>query len=318
MANRDYVPVTGDDWYERRRQDPEGEFFRKVADQGPRHGRGGSTRQGIYCLTADGKLLIYKNAGQNPEVMRETLKRGLVEWQKLPIERRRPGAVEVDEPGRVDERFQRQLPEGGLVINVYTRILDRLQDGGMCRGKCKAEGGEFAARDHLWLTAAEWQALIPASPKVGDQSSAPPRVAQRIVRFHLVDNTRGEPPFWKPHEDRSHELTLKVEEVTPQRIVLRLQGSALLSTDDDPAKSSRGFDVRLLGYIGYDRAKRALDRFDLVAVGDHWGNGPHTRLARPGRSPLGVAFELARGDSAAERVPPQAARDIRAYLGTNR
>ena len=53
MANDDYVPVTGDDWYQRRRQDQEGEFFRKVmpvltkagcnqgACHGAQHGRGG-------------------------------------------------------------------------------------------------------------------------------------------------------------------------------------------------------------------------------------------------------------------------------------
>ena len=40
--------------YQRRRQDAEGEFFRKVADQGPRKGKGGATRQGIYCFTASG------------------------------------------------------------------------------------------------------------------------------------------------------------------------------------------------------------------------------------------------------------------------
>ena len=39
LATEDFVPVTGDDWYQRRRQDAEGEFFRKVADQGPRKGR---------------------------------------------------------------------------------------------------------------------------------------------------------------------------------------------------------------------------------------------------------------------------------------
>ena len=36
MAAKDFVPVTGDDWYRRRSRDAEGEFFRKVAAQGPR------------------------------------------------------------------------------------------------------------------------------------------------------------------------------------------------------------------------------------------------------------------------------------------
>ena len=47
MANEEYIAVAGDDWYQRRRDDAEGQFFRRVADQGPRKGTGGSTRQGI-------------------------------------------------------------------------------------------------------------------------------------------------------------------------------------------------------------------------------------------------------------------------------
>src|SRR6185436_2999551 len=99
MATEDYVAVAADDWYQRRRDDAEGRFFRRVADQGPRKGEGGSTRQGIYCLTADGQLLAYKNAGQSPNVMRDTLRQGLRAWQRLPAERRRPGAVAVEGDG---------------------------------------------------------------------------------------------------------------------------------------------------------------------------------------------------------------------------
>src|SRR5262249_33629739 len=107
MAKEKYVPVTADDWYQRRRQDPEGEFFRKVADQGPRKGEGGATRQGIYMFTADGKLLAYKNAGQAPDVMRQVLKQGLAEWAKLPEERRQPGAVKIGELDPIDKRYDR-------------------------------------------------------------------------------------------------------------------------------------------------------------------------------------------------------------------
>src|SRR5439155_8322714 len=102
MASSDYVPVAADDWYQRRRDDAEGRFFRQVADQGPRKGEGGSTRQGIYCLTADGKLLAYKNAGQDADVMREVLREGLAAWRRLPADRRRPGAVPVPDAGEHD------------------------------------------------------------------------------------------------------------------------------------------------------------------------------------------------------------------------
>ena len=104
MATEDYVPVAADDWYQRRREDEEGKFFRAVAHQGPRKGEGGATRQGIYCFTADGRLLAYKNAGQLPDVMRDTLRAGLREWQKLPEDRRKPGAVKVACSGRKPTR----------------------------------------------------------------------------------------------------------------------------------------------------------------------------------------------------------------------
>src|SRR5262245_13399700 len=139
MATEDFIPVAADDWYQRRRDDAEGKFFRAVADQGPRKGEGGSTRQGIYCFTADGKLLAYKNAGQAPDVMRDTLRQGLREWQRLPEERRKPGGITVEDLPKTDPLYSRKPPPGGLVVKVYTRILD--QDmGELCRGET-ARGG---------------------------------------------------------------------------------------------------------------------------------------------------------------------------------
>jgi hypothetical protein len=317
MAREAYVAVAGDDWYERRREDAEGRFFRGVADQGPRKGEGGSTRQGIYCLTADGQLLVYKNAGQDPGVMRDVLRQGLELWNKLPDSRRRPGAVEVADQGKIDTRYTRTPPAGGLIVNVYTRILDN-KDEDLCRGTCKTLGGERAARDHLWLTADEWKPLVPAGTRKGDRVPVPPAVAERILRFHLIDNTRGEPPMWGHDDIRKQELTLIVTEATDLGIKLRLEGAALLATAADQDKADRGFDARLLGYIHYDAVKQAIDRFDVVAVGEHWGEGHFTGGARPGRRPLGIAFELAAGDTAADRVPPQAARELDVYLGKAR
>jgi hypothetical protein len=315
MARQEYVPVTGDDWYQRRRDDAEGRFFRHVADQGPRKGEGGVTRQGIYLFTAGGKLLAYKNAGQAPDVMREVLKQGLADWKKLPPSERRPGAVRVEKIPRVDPVYSRRPPPGGLVVDVYTRILDRDPKGGLCQGTCNVAGGEHAARDHLWLTEAEWRSLVPTHPHKGDRFPVPARVAERILRFHLVDNTRGEPPTWKREEVRSGLLTLTVEEFTGLALRLRLDGAAVLATNPDPAKADRGYQVKLLGYIGYDGLRETIDRFDLVAVGEHWGQGTFTGGARSGRTPLGIALELAHPDTPGHDVPPQGARELDDYLG---
>ena len=314
MAVEDLVPVAGDDWYERRRDDAEGRFFRSVADQGPRKGEGGSTRQGIYCFTPDGQLLVYKNA-QDPAVMRDVLRQGLDAWNNLPAGRRQPGAVRVGDAGEVDARYARTPPPGTLVVNVHTRILDRAGKGDLCGGTCGTVGGDRPALDHLWLTADECRALVPEKPHQGDKVQLPPAVADRILRFHLVDNTRGEPTMWHHDDIRSQDLTLTVDEADADGVGLRLEGSALLATDADPDRARRGFDARLLGHLHYDAGKKALDRFDVVAVGEHWGAGTFTPGARPGRTPLGVAFELAKGTSPADRVPPQGTRDLGEYLG---
>jgi hypothetical protein len=317
LAREEYVPVACDDWYQRRREDDEGRFFRSVADQGPQRGAGGATRQGIYCLTASGKLLAFKNA-QDANVMREALRQGLEKWRRLPASERRPGAYKYPDLEQPDARYVRTPPPGGLVVSVYTRILDHDEKDRLCRGTCSFTGGDQAARDHLWLTKAEWQGLLPAGAKKGDRFPMPRPLADRLLRYHLVDNTRGEPDFWRPEDVRKAELTWTVEEATPASLRLRLDGSAVLATDADPDRARRGYDVRLLGYLHFDREKGVVDRFDLLAVGDHWGVSTFTPGARPGRKPLGVAMELRRGNDPADLLPPQGARELRAYLGTQR
>jgi hypothetical protein len=312
MVREDFIPVTGDDWYQRRRDDEEGKFFRKVANQGPRKGSG--TKQSVYCLTAGGKFLSSRPGDVKPEYMREMLKRGLAAWKKLPESERKPGAVKVPDLAAVDTRYSRKPPEGGLILNVHARILEKDAQGALCKGTCDSIGGDQASRDHLWITPAEWKALVPADPQKGDQSPLPSRIAERILRFHLVDNTRGEPPMWTREQIRSSKMTLIVVEATADRIRLRLDGSALLSSDANTAKAGRGFDAQMLGYIDYDRKKREIGRFDFVVVGDYWGQGRYTGGARAGRAPLGIAFELASGKQAADLVPPQGIRDRFDYL----
>lgn len=328
MGREEYVAVACDDWYQRRRRDAEGKFFIEVANQGPRKGERGDTRQGIYLLTASGQLLAYKNAGQSPEVMLEVLREGLQKWKRLPGSERAAGAIKVPPHGTMDADYHRQPPVGGVIIKVYARALDvappvsdesaKASTGlssGFADAQCKIGSGDEASRDHLWLTEPEWRSLIPDSPKAGAKVSVLPGIAERLLRFHLVDNTRGEPTMWRREEIRASELNLMVERVSSTEIHLRLEGSALLATEADPDRAARGYQPQLLGFIVYDKKQRRLTQFDLVAVGNQWGSGRYTRGARPGRTPFGVAFELASGESPAERIAPQAAREVGEYFG---
>src|SRR5262249_24209949 len=164
---------------------------------------------------------------------------------------RKPGAVTVPARGKVDAAYDRTVPEGGLVLKVHTRVLDRDKRGQYTRGTSSRKGGDQAARDHAWLTKAEWQSLVPAKPREGDTFAMPAAIGNRLLRFHLIDNTRGEPPFWGKGDVRKAALTWKVTKVSDAVVAMELTGAALLATDADTAKAARGFDVAIRGAIEY-------------------------------------------------------------------
>jgi hypothetical protein len=195
-------------------------------------------------------------------------------------------------------------------VKVFARILD-VKDGGFCRGACESAGGMKAARDFLWLTADDVNAMIPTKNEIGFQYAMPPSVAGRVARFHLVDNTQGEPNFWKKTDVRKIDLTLTVTAATAEVVTLRLDGAILLSNCKD-----RGYDARLGGTLLYNLKAKTFDRFDVAAVGDHWGDDTVTSSgSRPGKTPFGIAFSLADPKRPSDRVPPQAARDWSIYMG---
>ncbi|CAN5628184.1 hypothetical protein BH11PLA2_BH11PLA2_12900 [soil metagenome] len=309
LATEEFVAVCADDWYQRRRKDAEGEFFRKMADQGPRKGTGGSTRQGIYTFTADGDLLEFKNAGQDAKATREQLDRALKKWAALPAKRREPGAVTVPDHGKLDANYSRTPPKDGLIVRVNSRILDKQGDD-YIRGTCEFTGGMKAARDFLWLTADDVKALNALPKKVDDVSSLPDAIVRRMARFHMVDNTRGEPNFWKSAELKTNPVSVSVSKSDADGVEYQVAGIVILGTK----KGDRGYEARLNGVIRIKDGK--VTRFDLAAVGDHWGDDSGTQSGcRPGRTPFGVAFGLADATKPAERVSPQAARDLGLYLG---
>jgi hypothetical protein len=317
MAREDYIPVVGDDWYERRRQDAEGKFFRKVSDEAGRGSydvNGGSTRQSIYCLTASGKLLYAKNAGQLPGEMRKALRWGLEAWNKLPESERRPSAVHVPIL-KPDPPFSRTPPKDGLILKTYTRALKRTAKGGLEPADLRMNGVRVSPQlDHVWLTASEWHALVPSAPTVGQRLPLPKTLTERLCRYHLVDGTAGEPVSWRRPQVRSSKFTLVVQTVTAAQVDLRLEGAALMATNPEASSADRGYDVRLLGHLVYDRTQRRFQRFDVVALGDYWGKNPLYGVGPKERWPLGVVFELCVGRTPADLIPPQGSRDLYQYL----
>ena len=269
-----FVAAAVDCWYLDRAKDAAGEFYKKVVSQRQPFEPGVRSTQGFYAFAPDGTLLRGWN-NRNVPRMREYLERALKDFK--------PGAADALDAAR-DPRFQRAIPEGAVVVDVYSKILEAdwpPTDDEMIKPLRVSTG-----RDHLWILKDEIEVLA--------AGRFPERLAKRIARYHLIDNTRGEPPMWAPAEVKELALGMKGGRV-------RLE-----SGDGD-----RTFAAAVAAVVEFREGKLAT--FDLVARGKFAGEGQFTRNAPRGPFTLWIAFTLSKGGEAA-KVAPQGARDLRGYL----
>ena len=267
-----FIPVAIDQAYQRRQKDNEGKFYQKIANQGPRQvGRG--TTQGLYAADASGRFLGFNNNRTPTRVL------GMM---RSALQKHRPVKAAALAKGTPDARYNPKPPNGGLVVRVTSKVL----------GGYEEPDNEFRriyqtslGRDNLWIRADEHAALA--------KGQLPQSLLKRIARFHLLDNTRGEPPMWEPNEIKKLEGTLRNGQ---------LHATVHLRT----AKGDRGYEAELLGRIETKGGK--VTRLDVVAKGEFWGEGTYTRRAPKGRFPLAIAFTLADGKDAADTIPPQGSR----------
>lgn len=320
LLRDNFVLIAADDWYQRRQNDPLGRFFRSVADQGPRKGAGGATRQGRYAFTASGKLLGFNN-NRDPQRMTKMLQDSLRRFQSLPSAERAPGAVQVPSlpPEARDKRYVRALTSDIIPAKVHTRVLRKNSQGEYTA--CGHPGtdtetyrhrGFGIANDHLWLKKTELEQLVKLAREKPGQK-LPDLVAMRIARFHLVDNTRGEPPHWRREEVRKLEFRISPMPGTSNRNSFRIAGEFHLETKD----GNRGYEGEIDGYLSPQDKSGDLG-FHLVAIGDHWGEGTYTRGARPGKNPLAVVFTSADRNKPQNQVPPQGIRWQQGYFEAHR
>lgn len=283
LLQTELIPVAIDQAYQRRQQDSEGEFYRKIAGQGPRSDFKGTT-QGFYLATPAGELLLYNN-NRDPDKLVRLTRQALREFES------RPDAADAKpiHAEKRDPRFNPKPPSGGLVVRVRAKVLDGYPSAA---GRWDAAFQRALSRDNLWITAVEHQALV--------AGRILPSLQRRMARYHLVDNTRGEPPMWSRTEIKSLEMKLTGDQLT---------GSVQLKTDS----GDRGYEAALRGVVEVTDGQ--VTRFDVVCLGQFWGAGPFTGNAPPGKFPLAIGFELADGKSVADTIPPQGSRGwVQGYL----
>lgn len=277
------IPVAIDQAYQRRQKDTEGEFYRKIASQSIRKDFNNTT-QGFYVADAKGRLFSYNN-NRDPEKLLRLLQKSLDDFQAAPPEDAKTIVAQTADP-----RWNVTAPEGGLVLRVRAKVLGGYEP---TSDRWKQIFQSALSRDNLWITKQEHKQLC--------DGEVPRSLQRRIARFHLVDNTRGEPPMWKESEIR--ELEMHVADSG------QIQGHAVLKT----ASEDRSYESQLRGEI--ETRNGRVTKLNLISLGDFRGEGRFTRNAPKGEFPLAISFTLADGSDIADKIPPQGSRGwIDGYL----
>lgn len=238
----------------------------------------------------------------------------LAEYQQLPSDQRKPS---LEDPAKAipPRRPMPAPPESGLVLRAHCTYLRRADDDKFVHSKeyyYRENPDRWAAEtqsDMLWLTEAERRSLIPADPKAGAQAEVALAIQRRFFSTIGIDFMEGSVNSLPPRETS---MRITVEQVTDRTLALRLDGYGHLGKELDEklrkATNSRGCEIRVLGRLTYDRRAEAFTRFDIVGVGQAWGN----KMDYVGREiriddypwMYGIACELVTGGSAIDRIPP--------------
>lgn len=307
------------------RQDPVGEFLRKISKDVGLRGAGSN----LVCLTASGKILHKKG---DPYA-------GMRMWNVLPAEETKPGAITLPADIKVDTASDiRRPPKGALVIKQYYRLMaytpekelryvtakDFVTPIGNNQSTRLKPAYYTAQPDYIWLKEAEWKAMIPKQPRSGQSFAVPAAISERIFRYHLNPYmVRAESNGLRREHYSNGNLTLTVRSVTDSTITMQLKGSVQIGQSFESAQSRKewGYSPRLTGVLTVDRKKGEFAQFDVVALGDFHGKiGRNDPFYRAGQHPLGIAFELVDAQVPRNQVAPRGVyrTNFKNYFGTGR
>lgn len=257
------------------------------------------TRQGFWVFSPGGAVLGRCNT-RSPERVLAVLDAALERWEALPAEERGLDPAADRRPGH---RWEDGYPEGGLALARVSR--DVTADG------LEADPSNRWNRDTLWCSAAEVAGTLRRPDlAVGDALDLQV-LADRLARFSLVDDARGQTLPYAPAEVQLARLTGEVVAAGPGgSLVVELAGEtrAVASEEwllgDDSWRPRRrfphGIRCRVVGRAEVDPEAGTFRSMELVAVGTRTGRTTFNGRGRD-LGPSHLGFHLTLTD---ERLAP--------------
>lgn len=275
------------------REDAEGDFMRKIAEQGHYAGRTKptSTRQGLYVAMPDGQLLASVNSTRAVQVL--GMMRKAIAKYKFSFNEK---IDEVDLQLNPDRNFNIPFPEGGMILRVTCRDLPRKHDPDFDTW--------LHNFDYAWLTATEVQSLLPPnrqSSQSGKVYEIPSKTIVRFARNHLIDHVKGEAPGWNSGSVKQAVAAARVTSQTDQEIEIELKGRVkCVQTPDGRINeysgqinnTEQGVDLKLMGWLTWNISDKTFTKFNCVAYGNRWGTSTYNmRHQDREKNPIGFAIE---------------------------
>lgn len=248
--------------------------------------------QGLYIFAADGTPYLWMN-DNNPREVGKFLSRGLNSFQVHP-----PSA-----------RFERivsdkwnQPDSSTSIIRVFSRIRPTRADWPVLNFG--------VGRDHMWILKEELEEIVRNS-STGTRVPLPRNLTERLCRYHLVDNVRGEPDMWREPEIKErnfmvHRIWCSSNEQSfskasePDVSVYAIDGSYWLETED----RKRCVKGTLNGVIAIDYRLMKIEKFRAFGQATAWGQSRFTPDPPPGKFQLVFGFKDV-DDVLSKSVPPQ-------------
>lgn len=204
-----------------------------------------------------------------------------------------------------------RAPLNGLVVRGYCTYLKTDKNGKAQRAKrlyYQQNPDAWAAEtqnDMLWLTETEWRSLIPKGSVVGTEITVPKEVQRRFYCTIGIDYMEG-----SVNALPLRESTMTITLDKPGLLRITGYGKMGEAYTDQSVKNprTRGCELKVNGFIHYDPEQNKITAFDLVGIGEAWGNKmDYTRreIGIPGpRWKYGIACELVTGTSPTDLITP--------------
>lgn len=277
-------------------QDADCRLFQKFCDLG-HYQTPGSTRQGIYAVTPSG-ILLASNNSQRPRRIAAMLESALEKWQG--ISRRERGLSDAQRGSlKTVWRWEDARPDDGLILEVTSRDMISERDSNLLgrRGRRRFDWAKEAwNRDWAWFSAEESETWLPVPIKLDASKTVPAALVERLVRFHLLDNVRGQTLAYGREHIGSAELRATVTASDSDHVQLALKGYTQAEVKD--GSYPRGFAASLDGTATWDLKAKRFIQFEIHARSASWGRTQFNHRAwGPESRPVAVILRLAPKDA---------------------